>query len=194
MSKTIGQLTAVIDADDQLTPKLYQLQKNVGSTARQVASSRAAFRQLAYGLSSLGTMAVGLGVSLQRSNNEMVKSIGNNVLIAGTFLSGIASALQFITVIQRMTVAWKNLTTAQIIARAFSGPVGWTTLGIGAAVAVGTIAASRVSSSSASSTGTRPVTVINNIQGSVVTEKQLTDTVRRQVIQTQQRNGTSGIN
>jgi hypothetical protein len=183
----------VVDADDQLSPKLRQVEKSVKTTAREAATARAALRQMAYGISSLGVMAVGLGSSLQRSNNEMTKSIGNSILLAGTFLSGIGSAMQFISVIQRLTKAYKSLTTAQIIAKAFSGPLGWGTLAVGAAVGVGAIAASKAMSPSDTATAARGPVIIQNIQGSVVTERQLTENVRRGIIASQQRNATSGI-
>lgn len=192
-NKTIGQLMVVVDADDQLSPKLRQVEKSVKTTAREAATARAALRQMAYGISSLGVMAVGLGSSLQRSNNEMTKSIGNSILLAGTFLSGIGSAMQFISVIQRLTKAYKSLTTAQIIAKAFSGPLGWGTLAVGAAVGVGAIAASKAMSPSDTATAARGPVIIQNIQGSVVTERQLTENVRRGIIASQQRNATSGI-
>ncbi len=189
----LGELMVVIDADDKLTPKMHQVEKTVKSTAREAASSRAALRTMAYGLSSLGSMAVGLGIALSRSNNETTKSIGNTILLAGTFLSGVAAAFQMISAIQRMTKAWKDLTTAQIIAKAFSGPAGWITLGAGVAIAGATIAASRVSSES--STAPAKGTVVNNINigGNLVTERQMYENARQYSINKAGQNNTSGI-
>ncbi len=190
----LGELMVIIDADDRLTPKMGMVENSIKSTARSAASSRAALRSMAYGLSTLGTMAVGLGVALSRSNNETTKSIGNMILMAGTFLSGIGAATQLVYTIQRLTKAWKDLTTAQIIAKAFSGPIGWIGLAAGAAVAGGAMYAASQSRSTAGTTPARGTNITNiNIGGNLVTERQMYENARQYSINKAAQNKTSGI-
>lgn len=178
-------LGILITAQDQATPKLQGLQNTL-------TSNRTAIRELAMGVSYLGTTFLGLGIALQRSNSTMAQSIGNTAIMVGAVMSAIGASAQFVSAIARMVHALKVLNIQQIITQALSGPMGWATLLGGAAIAGGTIAG--VAAYSRSQTKAEKQTTVNvKVQGSVVTTRQLGDEVRKQIILNQQRNVTSGI-
>jgi hypothetical protein len=173
-------LMILLSMQDQATPKLQSfgtvLQKN-----------QVAIRQLGAGVATLGTALLGMSVALKNVNNPMAQSIGNTIQIIGGMMAAVGAAASFIASIGKIKKAIDALIASQILQKALSGPAGWATLAAGLAVAGGvSYAASQKSSGSTTN-------ITNNIQGSVVTEKQLAENVRKQIIAQQSRNVTSGI-
>ncbi len=215
MGSILGQMLILFKGKNEITPmtttintSLEETRRRHDAVARQseigqkrtIASmrqSQAALRQLAQGVAFLGTTFIGLGSSMSQSNNQMTKSIGNTLLIAGSFMSAIGAAAQFISVIGRMVTVLKALNVQKMISLALTPGVGWAVLAGGAALGVGMYAGmSKMQSANkevASSSRVQGVTNVYNIRGSVVTEREISDMVRRNTVQTQQRNNTSGI-
>jgi len=181
---SIGELSVVIRADDQFTPTL----KKVNTSLR---TNMAAVRQLGYGVTYLGTSFMAMGFALKQTNSALGQSVGNTLMMVGAIATAIGQSFQFIAAIGKMVVALRTLATWQIITKALSGPWGWAALAGGVAVAGVTIAATnqKVATSSSKTTPTVNVTVM----GSVVTENQLAETIRKKFVIDQQRNSTSGI-
>jgi len=176
-------LGILIQANDQATPKLTGL----GNT---LSENKMAIRELAMGVSFLGVSFASMGIMLKGTNSELGKGIGNTLLMTGAIMTAIGSTVQFISAIAKVVDALRKLAVMEAIVKAFQGPAGWAMLGIGAAVATGAVAGI-----SAMGRGEKraAVNITNNIQGSVVTDKQIADTIRRELVKTQQRNNTSGI-
>ncbi len=177
---TATEVSILVSMQDQATPQM----ANLGKVLTQ---NRAAFRELAMGVSMLGISFMSMGVALKQVNNPLVQTIGSTLTMAGAVMTAIGTTVQFISAISRTVDALKKLAVAEAVVKAFQGPAGWVTLGIGTAVAVGAVAGIKAM------TKTENITINNHIQGSVVTDKQIAETVRKQVVLTQQRNATSGI-
>lgn len=108
----------------------------MGSMTQNIIAQRTVFRELAMGVSHLGMTFLSLGVAMQSTNNELMKSVGQTFAMLGGFLSSVAAAFQFVRAIAMMVDALKKLQQAQIISLALSGPRGWAILaGAGIAVA-----------------------------------------------------------
>jgi len=174
--------------------------KTVGpmnSISQSLAKNKAAFRELAMGVMFLGGSMLGLGVAMSQSNNEVLKSVGNIFMMAGSIMMAVGSSVQFIAAIGKMANALKALRLQQILTQAFAGPAGWASLAVGAAVAGGVVyGMSKYEGAQAKSAG--GASTVNNvtqhIAGSVVTERQLTDSVQQGLLQKGQRNYGTGVN
>jgi hypothetical protein len=151
--------------------------------------NKAAIRELAMGTTFLGVSFMGMGTMLKQSNIEMVAGIGNVLNLVGGVMAFVGASASFISAISKMVNALKALNVQQVIANALSGPGGWAKLAIGGAVAGGMIyGISRMSQG-----GGTTINQTNNFHGTVLTEKQAGETLRREFIKTQQRNNTTGI-
>jgi hypothetical protein len=207
-------LAVVLEMQDSASPQLRAFGEQVKATAANVktaggtmnttmggvdttlAKNKMALRELASGVMYLGGTFLALGVAMSSSNNETVKSIGNTVMMVGAFMTAIGSSVQFIAAISKMINALKALQIQQILTQAFSGPAGWATLVAGAAIAGGVVyGVSKYSSAANKASGGTTVNnnVTQNIAGSVVTERQLTDNVHKGLLLKQARAGTTGI-
>lgn len=206
-------LAVVLEMQDSASPQLRAFGEQVKTTAANVktaggtmnttmggvdttlAKNKMALRELASGVMYLGGTFLALGVAMSSSNNETVKSIGNTVMMVGAFMTAIGSSVQFIAAISKMINALKALQIQQILTQAFSGPAGWATLAAGAAIAGGVVyGVSKYSSAQSKASGTTVNNnVTQNIAGSVVTERQLTDNVHKGLLLKQNRAGSTGI-
>jgi hypothetical protein len=206
-------LAVVLEMQDSASPQLRAFGEQVKATAANVKTAggtmnttmggvdqtlnknKMALRELATGVMYLGGTFLALGVAMQGSNNDTVKSIGNTLMMAGAFMTAIGSSVQFIAAISKMINALKVLQIQQILTQAFSGPAGWATLAAGAAIAGGVVyGVSKYSSAqSKSAGGTTNVNVTQNIAGSVVSQSQLTDGVHKGLLIKGQRSGSTGI-
>lgn len=179
---SVGELSVVIKADDQFTPTL----KKVNTSLR---TNMTAVRQLGYGVTYLGTTFLAMGYALKQSNNSMVQSVGNTMLMVGAIATAVGSSFQFIAAIGKMVTALRTLATWQAITKALSGPVGWAALIGGAAVAAVTVSAvNQKVADKTSSTSKQPIIINNYIDG-----KKTAGVVRSNIVNSQQQNGTSGI-
>lgn len=178
-----AQLGILISATDTATPQLRGL-RNV------LTDNKMAIRELAMGTTMLGASFMAMGVALKGSKNELAQNVGQTLMMVGSIMTAVGSTVQFISAIAKTVDALKKLAAAEAIVKAFQGPAGWVALGVGVAVAAGAVAGINAMSKADKKSG---VNITNNIQGSVVTDKQLSDTIRKQIVLTQQRNATSGI-
>jgi hypothetical protein len=90
----------------------------------------------------------------------------------------------------RQLVTWlRSVAAAKALVNALSGPVGW----IGLGLAAGTMGAFAIANSRGGGGGTGQVNVVNNIQGSIITEREVGEITRREIIKVQERNSSSGI-
>ncbi len=207
-------LQVILEMQDNASPQLKTFGENVKQTAADVktagsstvqtstsmdnslAKNKAALRELASGVMYLGTTFLSLGIAMSQSNNEGVKSIGNMIMMAGAVMTAIGSSVQFIAAIGKMINALKALQIQQILTQAFSGPAGWATLAAGAAIAGGVVyGVSKYQSAAAKSTTgqTGNINVTQNIAGTVVSDRQLTDNVHKGLLLKGQRNAGTGI-
>ncbi len=206
-------LAVVLEMQDNASPQLRAFGEQVKATAGNVrtaggtmnttmggvdqtlSKNKMALRELASGVMYLGGTFLALGVAMSSSNDQTVKNIGNTVMMVGAFMTAIGSSVQFIAAISKMIHALKALQIQQILTQAFSGPAGWATLAAGAAVAGGVIyGVSKYSSAQAKVTsGTTNYNVTQNIGGSVITERQMTDNVHKGLLIKGQRSGSTGI-
>lgn len=182
MAGDIAQLGITLSMTDNATPQM----RSFGTT---LTSNKAAIRELAMGVTYLGSSFLGLGVALAQSNNPLAKSISQTAIMVGGIMSAVGASVQFISAIAKMVSALRALQIQQMITQAFAGPVGWISLGIGAAVAGGAIAGTAAYSRSQSQVSNRI-----NIENKVMLDgKQIGSSVRKEIVLTQQRNNTSGI-
>lgn len=195
--RAFGQTTTATMADIRRQSQMTV--DNMQGMGAQVVANKEAFAELSSGVRYMGTTFLALGVAMQAANNESIKQIGNFVMMAGAVMTVVGSAAGFIDAIGKMVKALRMLRIQQILTQAFAGPAGWITLGVGVAVAGGTIAAvsameSRNSAKMTPGAAAGPsITVNQNIQGSVVTERQLTDSVQKGLLLKGQRNSTTGV-
>ncbi len=176
-------VSILLTARDEATPKL----QNVSNS---VIANKAAFRELAMGVTYLGTTFLGLGIAMEKSKNESTQAVGHFLSMAGGIMTAVGSAAHFVTAVGSMINALNKLRVAEMLTQAFSGPTGWVSLGVGAAVAGATIAGVSAYSKSQEKTNTN-IHIYN--QGSVITHKQLVDEIRTGMLQGQERDYVSGL-
>jgi hypothetical protein len=176
-------LGILLTMQDSATPQL----KTLSNTLEE---NRTSMRQLAMGVGYLGMSFMSMGVALKSTNSQIGQGIGQTMMFAGAIMMSISTTVQFVRAISQVITALKTMALWQGITKALSGPGGWITLGIGAGIAAGAVAGI-----SKMATGERQSVTNINIHnaGSVVTTKQISDDVRRELVKTQQRNNTSGI-
>ncbi len=210
MSNALGQLRLDLIANNKIIPELTKtnealsdskgkwtntsrntekVQSKLASTSRQ---SMASMRQLASSVTYLGTAFVGMGASLQQSDNATVKQVGSLMMMVGGIASAIGSSVQFVSSIGRMVKALNQLRNAQILAQAFSGPMGWGSLLVGAGIIGGTLGLSKLASSSnsklaSSSKSNAPVNIIVSADA-----QKMGISARRDTYRYQDRNANSG--
>jgi len=139
---------------------------NLAST---LVSNKTAITQLTRGMMQLGTSTLMVGFALKESHNQLESNIGSYVMLAGGIMSAIGSAAMFIRSITMITQALQRLTQAEILQQAFSGPMGWAALGVGAALAAGTaVGVSRYEKAKTRTQGTITATMNGKKVGAVV--------------------------
>ena len=176
-----AQLGVLLSLQDNATPQL----KSFTTT---LSANKMAIRELAMGTAMLGASFMAMGVALKGSNSQLGQTVGQTLMMVGSIMTAIGSTVQFISAIAKTVDALKKLATMEAIVKAFQGPAGWAILLGSIAVAGGAVAGIN-----AMSKAEKKTEVNVNVQGSVVTQKQLIDDVRRGIILGQQRNNTSGI-
>ncbi len=177
-------LSILLTMKDEASSKFVNVNKNIHI-------NRVALQQLATSVTYLGATFLGLGIAMDKMNNPFAQSVGHMFMMVGAIASSVGAAAQFIASIGKMVKALQSLHLMQILTQAFSGPVGWASLGVGVAVAGGAMAGYAAYSKSQARVTNNNVTINN--AGNVIAERNLANQVRQSIIGTQERNVTSGI-
>jgi len=160
--------------------------RSMGNT---VASETMRLNDFRMTLVATGSALTAIGSLANRSNNEFLKQASTWLMVAGAMSTTTGAILHMIPMVTRLTASLRQMAVVQAILKALSGPAGWVTLGVGAAVGVGAVAAINASNRSDRAGG-----VVNiNVQGSVITERELVGKVKQGLVLNGQRNNGTGI-
>ena len=113
---------------DTVTPALQGL-------SGTLADNKMAIRELAMGTTMLGASFMAVGVAMKGSNNQMMQSVGQTVMMAGSIMTALGSTVQFISAISKTVDALKKLAASEAIVNALTNHL-FLLLGVGAAVGV----------------------------------------------------------
>lgn len=140
---------------------------------------------------ALGAALSSVGNLIGKIDSPAAKMVSNFLQISGTAMITVSSIAHLLPYLSSLAASLRNVAIMQSIVKALSGPAGWITLGAGIVAGVGAGYAISSATSKPSSSGT----VINNyVQGSVVTERQIGNMNRKQIVLNASRNaGTSGV-
>lgn len=188
MAGTSATLALLLKLHDEATPGFSRM-------ATAVNRNRSSFNALASGANTLSSSFLGLGVALSQMNNEAARNIGQTAIMVGGILSAVGSSLQFIVAIGKLIVALRKLRDAQILVQA-TNPLLWVPLLAGLAIGAGAIAFTNKLEASQARASRSNITIINNnnnIRGSLVTERELTQMNRQYIIKKGEQNGSSGV-
>jgi hypothetical protein len=165
--------------------------QNFGKTMKTASAETMNFR--------LAIIAVG-GVmshmsSLLNQLDDPTAKTASNFLRMASYVTMTAGSIMYMIPQITALIKWiRQLSVAQAVLNALSGPKGWVSLGAAAVVGTGAgFAIGSMTSGHRESTVSRTTIVNNNIQGSVITERELGDISRREIIKNQERNSSSGI-
>lgn len=162
--------------------------KNFGRTAESARIPATRFR---YEMIAMGAALSSIGALISRIDSPATKMIANFLQITGAVMLTISSIAQMLPYLSSLVASLRNVAIMQSIVKALSGPAGWITLGLGLTAGAGAGYAINAATSRTTPSG---VVVNNYVQGSVVTERQIAETTRRQIVESQSRNaGRSGI-
>ena len=165
---------------DSVSPQL----KSLGST---LGDNRMAIRELAMGVTMMGASFMAMGVALSQSSNQTAQSAGRFLMLSGSIMTAIGSAVQFVSAISKTIDALQKLAASEIFAEAMANPL-LPLLGVGAAAALTFGVTKGISSMNSANTKVEN-TVNVNLNG-----KQVADSVKQQlVINAQQNAKTSGV-
>ena len=192
-------LGIIVNMKENVTSTTKGVNQSMGSLSDTMADNRMKMRELGMGVSYMSMTMLGLGVAMQQTNNQFLKTTGSTLAWIGGIGMGISGAVQFISAISKVIDALKSLQIAEMLSQAFSGPAGWAMLLGGAAVAGGIYygvtrsqsAEAKVAKSDAKSTTVNNITIHN--QGSLYAQQDLISDIQKGLIQTQQRTSTTGI-
>jgi len=177
-------LAVVVSMRDQLSGPMQQAGKTISQTRAEAMNFR-------FAMIAVGGVMMHMSSLLNQLDNPMAKSAADFLRMSGYIVMTANSVMMMIPQIQKLITWLRQLNVTMAITQALSGPKGWIALGIGAAVATGAvIAVSRAGQGQAPSQTT---IVNNNVQGSVITERELGEITRREIIKTQDRSSSSGI-
>ena len=175
---TLG--VALVLTQDSVSPQL----KSLGST---LGDNRMAIRELAMGVTMMGASFMAMGVALSQSSNQTAQAAGRFLMLTGSIMTAIGSAVQFVSAISKTIDALQKLAASEIFAEAMANPL-LPLLGVGAAAALTFGVTKGISSMNSANTKVEN-TVNVNLNG-----KQVADSVKQQlVINAQQNAKTSGV-
>jgi hypothetical protein len=176
-----ASVTIVMRARDEAS-------QSVRGLAKSTETAQIASLQLNAALTASGSALTAVGALLSRVDGQAGKTAGTIITTAGAILTTSSAIGHMIPYISQLITYLRSLAIAQALVNALSGPAGWIGLGLAAGAATGIAIAS--SNSSGKVTGT---TVINNIAGTMVTERQVGEITRRSIIKDGDRNASSGV-
>lgn len=168
-----------------------EISDKMNSLSNNTKTAEVNMMQFKMGLTVVGGALTSVGALINRVDSPLAKSVSTWLMTAGAIFSTTAAIVHMIPMISTLISSLKSLAIMQTIVKALSGPTGWLTLAGG--VAIGATAAYGISTMTSSSKPSG-VTINNYVAGSVVTERQISDMTRRQIVITQGQNaGKSGI-
>ncbi len=157
-------------------------------------ASKSAVRELAMGTSYLGSAMLGMSIAMRNSNNAALQGASNMLGMVGGIMTAVGSAAHFVSAIAKMTSALQKFNIAQAIANALSGPLGWAKLAVGIGVAGAAAYGITKMVGGMGGGGQGSTTVVNQyVQGSVVTQRELTDEMHGGLLIKQSRSASTGI-
>lgn len=139
MSEAALSVAMQSSGSDEVAKSLSTIGDRGTGLASTLVGNKMAIRELTMGMMQLGMSALMVGTMLKESNNQLERNIGNYITLAGGLMSAVGAAFQLVRAITLITDALKKMIATEVLKQAFSGPMGWATLGIGAAVAAGAI-------------------------------------------------------
>ena len=119
---------ALVLTQDSVSPQL----KSLGST---LGDNRMAIRELAMGVTMMGASFMAMGVALSQSSNQTAQAAGRFLMLSGSIMTAIGSAVQFVSAISKTIDALQKLAASEIFAEAMANPL-LPLLGVGAAAAL----------------------------------------------------------
>jgi hypothetical protein len=125
-------------------------------------------------------------------DSEGAKTAARILQVGNYIITTTVAITAFLPMIKQMITQLRTLAATQAIIKALSGPAGIIGLGLGVGALAGLGVASAMGGSNQSVTE-RSITINNNVSGSVITERQLGDVVRREIIKSGDRNNSSGV-
>lgn len=144
--------------------------------------------QMNVALTAMGSALTAVGSLLGQIDNQAAKTASIFLITAGAILTTTSAIIQSFPYILQLIAYLRTLAVTQAVVSALSGPVGWVGLGVaagvGGAIAIGSMRGQG---------GAQTVVINNNIQGSIITEREVGEISRREIIKGQERNATSGI-
>lgn len=178
-----ANLVIVASMRDEASPKLKQMTNQVQQTSQASADLRMTLTASGAALSAIGGL-------LARMDNPLAKTASNFLVVSGAIMTTASAIMTMMPMLKNLIASLRTLAVTQALLQAFSGPGGWIALGVGAAAGAG-ITAGVMASSRGGGGGT---TIQNiNVQGSVISERELGDISRKHMLQSQDRNGTTGF-
>lgn len=168
---------------DEASPEMENLGRTMEQTSLKTLDMRMSMLAMGGAMSAVGGL-------LRQIDNPTAKAASNFLMIASAVMMSAAAIQQLIPIIQQATAAMRSMAIVKGVLAALSGPAGWAMLGAGAAVGVGaTYGIMRATGGS----GAGPTQNIY-VQGSIISERELSDITRRNIVDTQHRNANkSGI-
>jgi len=178
-------LAVVVSMRDNASGPMRQFGKTVEQT-------RMSAMELKMAGMAVASVMMNLSQVLGRVDDPTAKAAARFLSISGNVIqTGVAMSLMIPRIAGLIT--WlKQLNVTLAITQALSGPKGWIALG-GAVVAAGAVVAISRSGQGQPQAVSQTTIINNNIAGSVITEQELGELSRKQIIKTQGRSGTSGI-
>jgi hypothetical protein len=201
-SATLGVL---IQAQDNASPILQSVGQSmaevktkttamtqVGSSDVKVFTStlsdnKSAIRELSMGTMMLGASFMAMGVALKGTNSQLGQTIGQTLMMVGSVMTAIGSTVQFISAISKTIHALQALAASEALVQALSNPLF---LILGLAAGAGVVAGISALNKSESKGGASHITLENK---TYLDGRQISSTVRRDIVLNQQQNSTSGI-
>jgi len=173
-------VTVVLRMRDEASAQM----ENFGATTQQAQMESLQFNMA---LTAMGSALTAVGSLLGQLDNQAAKTASIFLITAGAILTTTSAIIQSFPYILQLIAYLRTMAVTQAVISALSGPAGWVGLGLAAGAGIGIAVASRGGG------GPSQVTVNNNIQGTVITERELGEITRREIIKGQERNATSGI-
>jgi len=160
---------------------------SLGQTTQKTSMD---MQQMQMTLMATGSALAAVGSLMNQMESPQVKMAAQFFVIAGAIMSTTGAIMTAMPQIAKLTASLRSLAIVQSVIAALSGPGGWAMLGVGAAVGIGAgIGISKMTASG----GGGGNTVINNIGGSMITEREVGEITRRSIIKNADQNSSSGV-